>query len=490
MPKERLDQSKPQKVSSAAMAHRKKAKMMKEKAKLEELRRQFPKLFSPEKVKSIEKRSKNLVQPSLKKSVCSPATPPPKKIILKRHENQENAPLNIQTKKPFSTVSTSHTPEKNVTSNSTRVLQVLGSASPAIVTRNDRSRGSVIHSCSCKNFQPDVHGPSEALDVENQQCDICAEIAPHANSRQNVVNALRNYLHRPPSDCEHDVEEKSKYKSVIEEETSVESVSNQFNNDNEKCQEEDLSLSTPEIYVPEQDSFPVNNLMQDLDMEMCTTENLVESEYEQEIKDEVIDDKVDNTFDAQVDDHASLETQRECFNETLNISLTNQRVRGRIVGRRVLDNYVEFIYKVQVLKEGFCFSDINDKEYLADCVSPSSSVTKVCDSKTAFPYVIQMCILRRYSDFEKLQEKLLLICKKSSIDCKELQEKFPPKQYFSMFGKRWADPAFLQSRQEGLVEWMNDCVLPMSALKNVTDYPKRIALRGKFVKAIHDFIAM
>jgi hypothetical protein len=86
------------------------------------------------------------------------------------------------------------------------------------------------------------------------------------------------------------------------------------------------------------------------------------------------------------------------------------------------------------LKEGYNFTEINDKEYLADCMSPSSHVTTAHSAEKESPYVIQMCILRRYSDFEKLQEKLILESKKANIDIRTLQTNFPAKQYFRSFG--------------------------------------------------------
>ena len=93
MTKMKLDQRAPKKTSPNTMAKRKKAKMLKEKAKLEELRRQFPTLFSPEKVKSMEQRRKHLVSPSLKKTTSFEESPPVSK---------ENTPENvILNKKPF-----------------------------------------------------------------------------------------------------------------------------------------------------------------------------------------------------------------------------------------------------------------------------------------------------------------------------------------------------------------------------------------------------
>ena len=103
MPKDKLDQRKPAKVSAKTMAQRKKAKLLKEQAKLEELRKQFPKLFSPEKVKSIERRSKDLVQSSLKKEICPEDLEEPSKRVVYRHENDENAPENTVNRKPFTT---------------------------------------------------------------------------------------------------------------------------------------------------------------------------------------------------------------------------------------------------------------------------------------------------------------------------------------------------------------------------------------------------
>lgn len=66
----KLDQQKPAKANMKTMAQRKKAKMLKEKAALEELRKEFPKLFSPARVENIERRNKLLVQSSLKNDVC------------------------------------------------------------------------------------------------------------------------------------------------------------------------------------------------------------------------------------------------------------------------------------------------------------------------------------------------------------------------------------------------------------------------------------
>lgn len=119
MPKMQLDQRQPAKANAKTMAQRKKAKMLKEKAKLEELRKQFPKLFSPEKVKSIEQRNKQLVQPSLKKAVCD-KTPPPfprapivakNRVDVVRSEDAENMPASILNRKPFSSPM-SNTPNK------------------------------------------------------------------------------------------------------------------------------------------------------------------------------------------------------------------------------------------------------------------------------------------------------------------------------------------------------------------------------------------
>jgi hypothetical protein len=73
-------------------------------------------------------------------------------------------------------------------------------------------------------------------------------------------------------------------------------------------------------------------------------------------------------------------------------------------------------------------------EYLADCLSPSSHATTTRSSERESPYVIQMCILRRYSDFEKLQEQLILESKKANVDIRAMQEHFPAKQYFRSFG--------------------------------------------------------
>lgn len=105
MPKQQLDQTQPAKVKAKVMAQRKKAKLLKEQAKLEELRKQFPKLFSPEKVKNIEQRKKQLVQSSLKKEVCAEDGV----------DDVENMPENTNHRRPFSSTHKADTPQKKGT---------------------------------------------------------------------------------------------------------------------------------------------------------------------------------------------------------------------------------------------------------------------------------------------------------------------------------------------------------------------------------------
>jgi hypothetical protein len=121
MPKMQLDQRQPAKANAKTMAQRKKAKMLKENAKLEELRKQFPKLFSPDKVKNIEQRKKRLVQSSFKKAICPEVittfekTHPARQSVLffpEEEDEEENMPENTRNRKPFASPPAADTPKK------------------------------------------------------------------------------------------------------------------------------------------------------------------------------------------------------------------------------------------------------------------------------------------------------------------------------------------------------------------------------------------
>mmetsp|Transcript_4040 Transcript_4040/g.6867 ORF Transcript_4040/g.6867 Transcript_4040/m.6867 type:complete len:489 (-) Transcript_4040:311-1777(-) len=488
MPKQQLDQKQPAKVSSKAMAQRKKAKLLKEKAKLDELRKQFPKLFSPEKVKSIEQRNKQLVQPSLKKSVITPPPPVVRKKLVEVEQPEpvadlENIPQNTRNRKPFSASPMMSTPTKKDNSTPSRVLQVLASPSPR---HSSSLQASALPGCSCSKRQSTATvGGRESIsmdDVENVQCDICAQIGPQANTRKDVVDALRNFIHKPAS-------------------TPSAEISQVTSEENENEDEEETS-TVDEVSAG---MSAVNNLMSDMNMELPSPE--VDNEDDVHVEKDTNEEKLPQKdkesvapFPEEIVDSEGEECQSVdstvpsaqevkplapgCFDQMLRSSLATGRVRGRVVGRKVLAGHVEFICKFQVLKEGYTFQEIDDMEYMQDCTSPSENLTP----SQVSPYSIQMCILRRYSDFEKLQENLLLESKKANVDITDLQKNFPGKQFFGSFGKRWADPVFLKSRETGLSTWINDSALP--SLSAVTSSPKRLELQDKFVTAIHKFISM
>lgn len=446
MPKMKLDQKQPAKLNKKSQTQRKQAKLLKEQAKYKELQKQFPKLFSPQKVKNIEDRQKQLVQSSLKKEVCPEENR--RDDVLLQSDDQENMPENTTNRQPFVTSSTTPLtdtlPKKTplraaaaeaVSSNSKRVLQVLASPSPVPhghhnTLDSSSSRVSLLPGCSCSVPVTGAEGIDDG-DVENQHCDICVQIAPLANTRKDVVHALRNFLNKPvPTETVMtDEKEEEKVEENVEEEVLATAVALQEEEGLEEGQEESIS------------SGQTNNLFGDLDQEMPRTHTDSEEEEENEDRDqdsdedhspvfdeEIIDVKSESDINTKTDDSSAI--TYDCFNETLLSSLADGRMRGRVVGRKVMSDHVEFIFKIQVLKEGYTFQEIHDEEYLVDCMSPSSHVTEKKES----PYVIQMCILRRYSDFEKLQEKLILASKKVNVEAGILQTKFPAKQYFRSFG--------------------------------------------------------
>lgn len=471
----KLDQRAPKKTSPNTMAKRKKAKMLKEKAKLEELRRQFPTLFSPEKVKSMEQRRKHLVSPSLKKTTSFEESPPVSK---------ENTPENvILNKKPFTSPKAKSIENKGTGSKSQRVLQVL--SSPAPKNESSRSRGSFIPSCSCNKKESDgVKAEEDADDVENVQCDICTQIAPIISTQQNVVSALRNYLHKPnmtdtvavapvsntekgpdslASKCPESTEpDEEQNQEVIDEGPSITTAEEIFKTN--LCSEFDSESNSSDILPPDNEQICDEGAISQPKLEEITDKESVQEPVVTECE-------------------KSFTEPEQCFDETIINSLADGRVRGRVVGRKVFADHVEFIYKIQVLKKGFSFEDIEDKEYQLQSPSPSihaishRSPFYANGADTTSPYIIQMCILRRYSDFAQLQQTLVSKFRRANIDTSSLQQKFPAKQYLRLFGKRWADPSFLDSRGEGLTEWMNEAIF------------RKDDLRMCMIEEVHNFIS-
>lgn len=313
-------------------------------------------------------------------------------------------------------------------------------------------------------------------DVENHQCDICAQLGPQANTRNDVVDALRNFINKPTSTLATEIAPET---LELEENTAVEE--NPVGTSAVNNLTSDMNMELP---LPDTDNED--------DVERVTNEeNLQEEEEVVESMKEEVAPFAEEITDSETEECHSVDSAQEvqtlapgCFDQMLKSSLAAGRVRGRVVGRKVLEDHAEFICKFQVLKEGYSFQQIDDVEYMQDCMSPSEHLTPALVS----PYSIQMCILRRYSDFEKLQEKLILESKRANVDIHTLQKSFPGKQFFGSFGKRWADPVFLKSRETGLSTWMNDSVL--RSLSSVTSSQRRLELQDKFVSAIHKFISM
>jgi hypothetical protein len=290
-------------------------------------------------------------------------------------------------------------------------------ASPSM-RRDTSSRVSVLPGCSCNKRQSNATARESLLsidDVENQQCDICVQLGPDANLRKDMVHALRNFIHKPTPaptvlEKENDI--------VVEEvkEVVVEIVDHVVTH-----------------AVIEEVKSPSNNLLADINMEQPLSElsDCINDETAP-FAEEIVDSEVDQS---ECDDPSMLESETEavprgCFNQMLRSSLMDGRVRGRVVGRKVMTNHVEYICKIQVLKEGHNFEHIKDDDYMQDVMSPSKNMTAGNES----PYAIQMCILRRYSDFEQLQEKLILESKKAQVDIVNIQKYFPGKQLFGSFG--------------------------------------------------------
>ena len=367
----KLDQKQPAKANPKLIAQRKKAKMLKEQAKFEELQKQFPKLFSPQKMKNIEERQKQLVQSSLKKEVgFEDSFTPTVSHKHKESEDQENMPENTTNKQPFASPPLTESPQKKAKglqrenrtpltanhSNSKRVLQVLTSPSPAsshTTTIHNSSRVSFLPGCSCAmpvtGTGTGTGTGTEGMmdDVENQQCDICAQSAPLANTRKDVVHALRNFLNKPPTEVvmpvekeEEKREEKKDDHDLVEEEKNfkeVEVVEEVVDVISEKSPKEENQAGQQE------DTLSGNNLFEDLNMEMPPS--MASEEDSQVFDEEIIDDKSERDVTAET---ATATTAHDCFNDTLVSSLADGRVRGRIVGRKVLTDHVEFIFKIQV----------------------------------------------------------------------------------------------------------------------------------------------
>lgn len=241
-------------------------------------------------------------------------------------------------------------------SNSQRVLQVL--ASPTAASSSGvpgSSRVSLLPGCSCQTAQLQAEGVD---DVENQQCDICAQIAPLANTRKDVVHALRNFLHKPSSThmevvgesvAETGAENKVENKVEEKEEMSLTHKEEKEKEDSvidQSSEGPDATISTP---TQEEANFPFatsnslhisssnNNLLEDLEMEMPKTDAIMAEEEPPVFEEEILDVQSESTKPA-----------HDGFNETLLKSLAAGRVRGRVVGRKEVTDHVEFIFKIQV----------------------------------------------------------------------------------------------------------------------------------------------
>ena len=221
---------------------------------------------------------------------------------------------------------------------SERVLQVLASPSPA-KKKTTSTRLSSIPNCTCHKVQNSPDDGSEQVDdVENQHCDICEQIAPKANMRKDMVDALRNFIQNS------EAKESSALLTVTQEENreiqgkEIESV--EVVEEEVTCDEIPIIESLDYADEPDVNSLPVSNLLGDLDMEMPHTENESHDNTRQ-----VADKHEDAPPTAEVVHENS---KNSCFSDTLKTCLATGRVRGRIVGRRLRSDFVEFIYKIQV----------------------------------------------------------------------------------------------------------------------------------------------
>jgi hypothetical protein len=178
--------------------------------------------------------------------------------------------------------------------------------------------------------------------VENQQCDICAQIAPLATTRRDMMHALRNFIHKPPPVPSEEVVSLE----VQEEEMSSESqdvIELQADEQRDTTTPSPQEKTTPQVAV---NNNPVNNnLFEDLDMEMPQSEIRQHEETTPDFEEEILDSQAEGEGCAEL---VTPEKKHDCFNETLLTSLADGRVRGRVVGRKELTDHVEFIYKIQV----------------------------------------------------------------------------------------------------------------------------------------------
>ena len=53
---------------------------------------------------------------------------------------------------------------------------------------------------------------------------------------------------------------------------------------------------------------------------------------------------------------------------------------------------------------------------------------------------------------------------------------------------RWADPAFLQAREESLSLWLNESAL--ASLSTTSTSPRSLELQKSYVQELHRFISM
>mmetsp|Transcript_14547 Transcript_14547/g.21917 ORF Transcript_14547/g.21917 Transcript_14547/m.21917 type:complete len:512 (+) Transcript_14547:134-1669(+) len=464
-----------------AIAEYKAKKVKKEEEKRQELMKQFPKLFSPEKIKKYHQRNqqhtennenisenkKNIqiprkqssttktsirthkessmmkVSSSNTQSVKSPESSIGNESISDDKEEEfhcifsfENDLLHTKSSISLCTEETSENMCRTSSSNSVYEKRRVSSICPCgRVSCGEKVRKSMTPP-RYKDDTTDLYEYTDDILEYEEECDICKSLAPHAAQRNQLMSALRNFIHMKKNQVIQTIHEPSYETTDMKDrhEPSVDSSVQEDSYDISICQstyEKNIKIISPNVTLKDTQS-EMNSSHGISCMSISSPlPTYKEGRYDTSISPSVTlkDTRSDTILNNRVSSRSissTLSTYKGGFYDVLETGLYDKRVYMEITGRKIRDTYVEYVIHVKVLKPDY------DED--------------ICQNES--PYIMHMVLFRRYSEFLALFQALSL-----HRTLQSLVMNFPPKQILP-FGNRWAGTEFLDTREALLKSWL------------------------------------